>query len=199
MIQRIRLRRGEKSFFLSVSGVYEMDNELRRRIDEQLARVRKTREAHRGVVDSFVRRMCGFSIDEKFRTVDDAVKALYADTDKNLCHLAVVALSSQWKLDTRSEHIARIRHIATTESDEALRTAALQFLGVIFQGTDDKEIGMILAAAVKNESEHMECRGAAYYGLRYLRGCCDDDFIAFPDSVDWDFVDSFLNLPESCQ
>jgi len=170
-----------------------MNKKFWKHVDELLERVRKSRLQGKAIMDSALRRMYGFSIDDKFRTVDDAVNALYDDTDKKLCALALLALSVQWKLDVDSEYIPRIKQLAITESNDDLRGAALQSLGAIFERTNDRQIGIILATVIRDESEPAACRRGAHDGLRCLGGCDDDDLLPFPESVDWGFVDSFLH------
>jgi len=169
-----------------------MDKAFWAEINELVDRTKRRRQEGKSIWDSVLRSRYGSSIGDRFGSAAEAIDSLYS-SEKLASQLALLALSIEWKLDTDSPHLTRIRQLALTDPDSDVRAAALQALGAILRGTLDSEAGKILASVVRDESEKTACREAAYYGLRYLSGCDDKEFIDFPASVDWGFVDRWLS------
>lgn len=153
---------GKKALRMYRDTKAEKIDELVERADEMLGKCKVA-------VDSGTKKLCGYSLHEQFEDASDALIALYQDTDKGLCRLAIIALSAKWKVDADSQHATRIKQIAMAGRDSGLRESAILALGSIYQGKDhDGKVGRILASIVLDKSAQKRLREAAYYGLEAL-------------------------------
>jgi len=133
-------------------------------------------------------------------------------TERNLGHpnpdvraVAIHLLTHKWADDTEVNTICE--KALNEDKHPTVRGAALSGLGIHNSGTEDRRIGRILSALIKNESEDTFVREAAYRALFLLSGKeveCEsgEDILAalrdirIPAGVDWELVNSFLLGPD---
>jgi hypothetical protein len=147
----------------------------------------------------FWRNLAGDQLDEMLRSRAYAVQLL------NSPHVqarlgALVVLSEHWK--DNADLASEFMRVARCDPDEEVRAVALQCVGQCHQGTDDRDVGLLLARIVTNNREPARVRAGAYCALYTLRDLPHrwPGFYAeppcpfrFPEDVDWSFVNSFLN------
>jgi hypothetical protein len=119
--------------------------------------------------------------------------------------VALEVLRYRWKALERLAVICE--KMALGDPDSLVQTVALQTLGRCYEGTADRRIGRLLAAAVHDDSKPTDYRRAAYLALCQLITWRSqelllklglkpsgpvDEVIRFPADVDWVFVSSFL-------
>lgn len=109
--------------------------------------------------------------------------------------VSIWIIRTVWNAD---EHLTKIcEKLAFNDPHPQVREVALSTLACCFRGTNDRRIGTLLARIVHDASLPGGFRESAYHGLFVLRGLSGRDVpmpgtYAFPEDVDWSFVDSFL-------
>jgi hypothetical protein len=181
-----------------------MDEEQIKRRAEQLARMSNAellhdqeikRQEHRQVVDALARKVHGATFDDKFKSIDEVGRGLYAE-EASTRNLALWALAWAWRDSARQKYFSRVEEIALADTDDVVRGAALGVLGSCYFGERDRRVGRILAAVILDDSEAEACRKAAYSGLvSLIGGICDQR--PFPEGVDWNLVQQFMTAEDA--
>ncbi len=118
--------------------------------------------------------------------------------DSNLRRAAVLVLYTHWKSTSDLRSICK--RLIREDCDTNVRTQAQDVLAGAYAGTDDAEIGQLLARVVSDESQPVDLRQHAYASLSVVRGMPARRWLdvvsrefRFPEDVDWSFVDSFFH------
>lgn len=127
--------------------------------------------------------------------------------DANVRMAALTIMTYHW--GPNKDFAVECERMALTDPDPNVRAHALVNWSTCFAKTDDPRVGKVFAQIVLDESQYLECRKSAYFGLFEVRGMpletrplfrliaagrSADDF-HFPEDVDFSFVDSFLEAP----
>jgi hypothetical protein len=119
-----------------------------------------------------------------------------AVNNPKLRQAALFALYDHWGLSETL--LPTFERMLREERDDTVRGMALLNLTDLYRDTDDKRIGSLLAAFVRDKGLPIGFRTSAYSALYGLRGLSSDCWPRtyspewkFPDNVDWSFVDSF--------
>ena len=125
---------------------------------------------------------------------EKAASFLRSDVPALQC-AAIQVLTWFWRISPTSQYAIDVLELAKNSQDDKVRREALSFLGIIYAGTDDIEVGELLARTVLDEGESTPTRKAAYDGLRLLRfyGSMDWRVHGFPETVEWSYVKTFLD------
>jgi len=113
----------------------------------------------------------------------------------NLRRAAILALVLHWQISPAMDSATKIYQMALHEIDPDVRYEALESLGIIYQGSDNKDIGTLFANITLNEQLDIKFRKKAYIGLCFLRCAIKEGWAIhnFPNDIDWSFVKSFLD------
>jgi tetratricopeptide (TPR) repeat protein len=114
---------------------------------------------------------------------------------------AIYALALYWRVSPGSDYAIAVREVLNNEKCPEVRRQAFWAIGAIHAGTDDVEVGALLARTVVDDSEDVGTRQAAYEGLRFLRWKLEQALgpRCFPECVDWSFVERFLRTPRAVE
>lgn len=150
--------------------------------------VKRTEESHQ----SFLRNLPGGLHGRVTNSRSEAEQCL-CHADKNVRIAALESLQDVWQAkDMRFQ--AACKRMIVDDCDEEVKAVAINCLAKCHEGTNEESVAKWLAGFVKNDSLSTTMRTAAYFGLLVLAG----DFqrhpelildFAFPDNVDWSFVD----------
>lgn len=89
--------------------------------------------------------------------------------------------------------------VIQADKDNDVRCGAITLLSQVYAKSNERRIGRLLAEIVRSDAENIEVRQFAYRGLFRIRGVpvlChprESEMAAFPEKVNWAFVDSFLD------
>lgn len=140
--------------------------------------------------------LAGPSTSELFQSIDAAAAFLDHDTANHRI-AAIHSLVFYWDMSSESDIAKRIRSMVIRDTEPNVRRAALIGCGTLYAGTDDVEIGELLARLVLDESSDSETRTEAYDSLRRLQHkrlpLRLQVAFRFPDDVDWAYVHRFLD------
>src|SRR6202035_3020257 len=96
-----------------------------------------------------------------------------------------------------------ILELAMSEKEQSVRCEAMSAVAEIYKGTDNVEVGAMLAHTVLDESENVAVRESAYASLnRYFSRSelsTPGALLDFPECIDRSFVGRFLDtsrMPE---
>ena len=128
------------------------------------------------------------------QSVEDAARLIQDDSPR-VRRAAILALSLHWHVSQGSSWALAIERTAEGDRDSRVRREALSSLGFIYAGSDDVNVGLLLARVVLNEHEDTDARNDAYVALCFLRRRFLDPAVIrrFPDCVDWDYVNQFTD------
>jgi hypothetical protein len=137
---------------------------------------------------------------ELYLSVDRAA-AFLDHASPQLRLAAIITLVFHWSVPPGTRIAEKIRSMARCDTDTDVRREALSGGACIYAGTDDIELGELLARKVLDESSDVDSRTEAYHSLRRLqhkRLPLKLSF-AFPDEVDWHYVARFLDKSRTPQ
>jgi hypothetical protein len=132
----------------------------------------------------------------------EAAEEMLGESDARFRDVALRVLAYHWRPDVRLA--VRFQELAFSDPDECVRSTAIHCLALCNQHSPDPVIGESLARIVRDESQSIKVRLAAYQGLFDVRGVpphlrpispaklLQGEVFHFPEDVDWAFVDSFL-------
>jgi hypothetical protein len=114
----------------------------------------------------------------------------------NIQRAAIIALALHWQISPEMDSAKKIYQMALHENNPDVRYEALEALGIIYQGSDNIEIGAFLANTALNEQLDTVIRKKAFLGLCFLRCAIKESWAirTFPVGIDWSFVKSFLDI-----
>lgn len=124
-----------------------------------------------------------------------AVATYLEHPNANLRRAALLILYKYWRANVDMRNICM--HLTRNDPDIEVRIEAQGVLSAVSAQTNDAEVGHLLAQIVRDSSEPIRLRKAAYISLfivrpmpisRVLHATSAD----FPKEVDWAFVDTFL-------
>ena len=123
----------------------------------------------------------------------EAAAAFLRCENGNLRRGAIQVLSWYWAVAPNTDIARSVVQIAKKDSDSHVRREALAWLGVIYRGSDNADVGALLARTVLDESEKVGTRKSAYDGLCCLRWRMKPSWAMsrFPEAIDWDYVRFF--------
>jgi hypothetical protein len=141
--------------------------------------------------------LAGKHLDEMMRSVSGAT-AYLDDPVANIRAAAILLLYEHWKIKPFDLRSICMRMVMNDRDMEA-RIHAQGILSCVCFKTDDREVGRLLARIVRDNSEPIKLRKAAYVSLFSVRGlpaarilqAAETDF-QDPSNVDWGFVETFL-------
>jgi len=140
-------------------------------------------------------KLAGSRTSELLQSVKSASNMLQSN-DPSIRQAAIQALATYWNIRPWTKYAKSLREMAKNDKNYEVRCESLSWLGYIYAGTDDVEVGKVLADTVLNESEKIGTRKKAYDGLCWLRwhGKATWALCPFPEGVDWSYVNSFLDV-----
>ena len=124
------------------------------------------------------------------------------DSEPKIRQVALNVLAFHWNSVKDQDFQQRCEEMAFQDLNDSVRAVAIRLLGECYQNTDDVRIGKLLAQVVNDERQSCNCRSGAYLALFRLRGVFADwpgrhsipvTHFSFPDHVDWQLVNSFLD------
>ena len=118
--------------------------------------------------------------------------------DPMLRQAALLAIMHEWKPD--EEFVRRCESLLCEDPDVGVQSVAMSCLASCFKGSDDTRIGRLTARLVYDNTNEVRLRRAAYASLFTIRGMpsklvvqATSPTFLFPEEVNWEFVDSFLD------
>lgn len=174
----------------------EMSEEEKRDMIEQVRELRREHDTLKSDLHEefvrYLRSLAGTHADvllcdrvETIRSIDSASPAIR--------EAALRVALSHWQME--DEIADKCEMIMQADSSEAVRTMAIQILGLSYRDTKDLRIGRLFAEAVKNNEYSSGTRQAAYYSLVLVDGRHNHSVSPFTLSmsdVDWSFVELYL-------
>lgn len=138
------------------------------------------------------RKLAGEHFEEMLASRESAEKYL-SHPDWQLRVAAIAILRSVWEPD--KSLAAACEEMLLKDPHSQVRGIAAITLGSIFQGTNDRRVGSLLATVVKGTTLPDSVRRSAHQALFHIRGVFVLDIplpgtYRFPEDVDWDFVNS---------
>lgn len=117
------------------------------------------------------------------------------DSRPKVRNAALKVLIHYWQ--EKSEVRSTCENMAFHDSDSKVRREATFLLGLCYARTQNDRIADRLAKTVKDESQPMSIREAAYWSLYSIHGTTPKKWRAlfhsqFPQDVDWEFVEGFV-------
>ena len=151
--------------------------------------------------ECWVERIGPVRLDAMFKDRESAERALF-DPDPTLRDVALGVLAYRWH---RGRHLAeKCEELALSDPDDSVRSTAIHCLSLCYENTSDSRVGRLMAQIVRDDSQAVKVRAAAYGALFHVRGEPPDrrptsfsgqlpgTTVGFPEYVDWSFVDGFL-------
>ncbi len=132
-----------------------------------------------------------------FESIEKAAELLQHDSP-NLRKAAIHVLAYYWSIRPNGPIAETIRSMARSDVDVNVKREALSGGACIYAGTDDVELGELLARKVLDEVSGIDSREEAYHGLRRLQHRWQPLKLSlsfsFPSDVDWAYVRRFLDI-----
>lgn len=125
-----------------------------------------------------------------------AAESYLTHVEPSLRAAAMRVLAMHWGPDDPFQAVCQ--RLLSEDPDRDVRSLALRYLSMCCRGTNNARLGKLAAGLVYATAEPRELRMAAYELLFDLRGFFGHPPrpaslpAAFPEDVDWSFVDSFL-------